>query len=133
MEFIVARLSEILSAPVISVSARSSVQNAVEIMFQRQMGSVVVVDRGKVVGIFTERDLLSRVVAEGRQPRLTAVGEVMTQKPKTVRDSQSHEDALHLMYSGHFRHLPVVNERGEYIGMISQGDILRTYEKILFE
>lgn len=109
---------EVLSAP-----AKTSVAEAARLMRQHKVGAMLVVDDGQLVGIFTERDGLYRVVAEQRDVRKTALAEVMTGNPQTVHPDEPFPRALHLMHSGGFRHVPVV-ENGKPIGMVSARDAL---------
>src|SRR5215467_9540834 len=92
-------------------------------MVQRNIGAVPVVHNGKLVGIFSERDLMRRVVAEGRDSRSTCMAEVMTDDPLTVSTSEDLETCLTLMRRHGFRHLPVCHE-GHLVGMVSLRDIL---------
>ena len=100
-----------------------SVLETVQIMVERNIGAVPVTHNGKLVGIFSERDLMSRVVAEGRDPRSTCLAEVMTDDPVTISMNEELESCMALMRRHNFRHLPVCHE-GHLIGMISLRDIL---------
>ena len=102
-----------------------SVLEAARRMRERRVGTLVIVDDvGKPVGLVTDRDLALRVVAAGGDPRAMSVGEVMTEHPKTVTESTPIESTLSLMRSGSFRRLPVVNEDGKLVGIVSLDDIL---------
>lgn len=91
-------------------------------MKERRAGSVVVVDEtGRLRGIFTGRDAVARVVAEGRDARTTPLAEVMTADPATMAPEQTAIDALRLMWDGGFRHLPLVKD-GRILGVVSRGD-----------
>lgn len=107
---------------ILTVPDTLPVREATREMDARNVGAVLVVDRKKrLIGIFTERDLLRRVVAQGRDPNATAVAEVMTHDPDTVGPRQYAVDALRLMRDGRYRHLPVVD--GERIvGILSRRD-----------
>ena len=83
----------------------------------------MVVDDDRLVGIFTERDALFRVLAMDKDPKVTRVGTVMTKKPRTIGPDRPLGHALHLMYEGGFRHVPVV-EHGHPVGMVSTLDAL---------
>jgi CBS domain-containing protein len=84
--------------------------------------SAVLVTEGdaKLVGIFTERDAISRVLAEGRDPVATTLGEVMTDNPDTVTSQDTADEVVRLMQAAQCRHLPIVDE-GKAVGMISRG------------
>ena len=95
-----------------------SVSKAAKLMAKRKVGAVMVVEHGSLVGIFTERDLLLRVVARDRDARATRLAEVMTPDPQTVDPEKSFGYALLLMQENGFRHVPVV-EDGRVIGIVS--------------
>jgi CBS domain-containing protein len=98
---------------------------AAERMHQRAVGTLVVVnDPDQVVGIVTDRDLVSRVLAKGRSPTETSVREVMTVGPKTVSEQTSIESALLIMRSGRFRRIPVVEGENKLLGLITLDDVL---------
>ena len=92
-------------------------------MVERNIGAVPVVHNSRLVGIFSERDLMKRVVAEGRDPRSTCLAEVMTENPLTVGMSEELETCIALMRQHSFRHLPVCHE-GQLVGIISLRDLL---------
>ena len=100
-----------------------SVHEAARVMKERRVGAMMVVEHGALVGVFTERDALNRVVAEGRDANTTTLTEVMTHNPKTVSAGASFNAALEMMHEGRFRHVPVV-EAGRPVGMISVRDAL---------
>ena len=94
-------------------------------MQQRTVGAIVVLDGyRRPIGIVTDRDLATRVIAGSRDPATTTVGEVMTHKPKTVSEETAIELALSLMRSGSFRRLPVVDRNDRLIGLVTLDDIL---------
>lgn len=99
------------------------VVEAAGLMRQKQVGAVLVVQEERLVGIFTERDALFRVLAEGRDPRATRLSEVMTPNPRTIHPDKPFSDALHIMHEGGFRHVPVV-DGSRPVGMVSARDAL---------
>jgi CBS domain-containing protein len=108
---------------VVMTSSDITVAEAARIMSTAVIGSIVVREGDTPVGIFTERDLLSRVVAAGRDPQTTTIGEVMSQPLKTCGlDDPVDQCALRLK-KGHFRHLAVVEE-GRLVGLISLRDVM---------
>ena len=100
-----------------------SVLETVRAMVERNIGAVPVVHNEKLVGIFSERDLMRRVVAEGRDPRATCMAEVMTDDPMTISTNEDLENCMTLMRRHGFRHLPVCHE-GQLVGIVSLRDIL---------
>jgi CBS domain-containing protein len=105
------------------VELGDTVIETVRAMVERNIGAVPVLHNGKLVGIFSERDLMRRVVAEGRDPRGTCMAEVMTDDPLSVSTTEELENCMALMRRHGFRHLPVCHE-GQLIGMVSLRDIL---------
>jgi CBS domain-containing protein len=95
----------------------------VRAMVERNIGAVPVLHNGHVVGIFSERDLMKRVVAEGLNPRSTCMAEVMTDDPLIVSMNEDITGCLAVMRRNGFRHLPVCHE-GQLVGMVSLRDIL---------
>lgn len=91
-------------------------------MSERRVGSVAVVDEsGRLVGIFTGRDAVGRVLARRLDPATTPLADVMTADPQTLSPEQTAIDALRLMWDGGFRHLPLVRQ-GKVVGVVSRGD-----------
>lgn len=115
---------------IVAMPQSTSVAEASREMAKCRIGAVVVVDNGKLAGIFTERDGLFRVLAEGRDPLSTSLGEVMTTTLTTIAPERSLLHALHLMHEHGFRHMPVVVE-GAPVGMLSIRDAL-DYELVHF-
>ena len=102
---------------------KTTVAEAARLMKQEHVGALMIVESGRLAGIFTERDAVFRVLAESRDPKSTHVADVMTAKPQTITPDKIVGHALLMMYEGGFRHVPVV-ERGRPVGMISARDAL---------
>jgi CBS domain-containing protein len=98
-----------------------TVAETARLMKKSQFGAVMVVEDGRLVGIFTERDALFNVIAAGRDPQIIQLAAVMTRNPQTIPPDKPFVDALHLMHAGGFRHVPVV-EDGRPVGMVSARD-----------
>lgn len=109
---------KLLTAP-----PETTVRKAAELMAQRQVGAVMVIEEGRLVGIFTERDAVFRVVARGLDSQTTALADVMTAAPKTIAPDKSFGYALLVMHENGFRHLPVI-ENGKLVGVVSARDAL---------
>ena len=100
----------------------ASVKDACVLMNDRRAGSVMTTDKGgKLAGIFTGRDAVCRVLAQGKDATRTKLAEVMTANPDTLSPEQTAIDALRIMWDGGYRHLPVVKE-GKILGIVSRGD-----------
>lgn len=107
----------------IVASSDMAVAAAARLMKLHRIGALLVTDAGRLAGIFSERDALFRVIAEGRDPEKTRLAEVMTANPRSLAPDRPFAHALHLMYEGEFRHVPVV-ENGRPLGMVSARDAL---------
>lgn len=120
-----ARSEKVEKQMVVIVFRNSSmlVSEAATIMRECRVGAMMVVDNGMLAGVFTERDALCRVVAEGRDARATTLSAVMTRNPRTVSPNEAFSSALEMMHEGRFRHVPVV-EDGRPIGMVSVRDAM---------
>jgi CBS domain-containing protein len=107
----------------LTVTRETTVTEAAQRMKERNKGAVMVVDGSRLVGIFTERDALFRVIAVRSDPGTVTVGTVMTRDPQTIHPDQPFVEALRMMHVGKYRHLPVV-EHGRPLGMVSSRDAL---------
>lgn len=96
----------------------TTVADAAKLMAHMNVGAVVVMDNERVTGIFTERDAVFRVIAQGRDAGTTPLTEVMTYAPKTLGPDKSYGHALLLMQENGFRHVPVI-ENGRLVGIVS--------------
>lgn len=103
--------------------ADQAVFEVVKAMVSRNIGAVPVLHDGRLVGIFSERDLMSRVVAEGLDPRTTQVEQVMTKDPLTVSPTESVENCMLLMRRHGFRHLPIC-DGSRLVAVVSLRDVL---------
>lgn len=113
------------------VEAGSSVAAAAALMRASGAGYVLVVDGGRIRGIFTEGDLLERVVAAGAAPRAVTVEQVMTRDPVVLRHDDSVAVAIHKMVLGAFHHLPLVDAAGHVRGVVSEHEVLRHLHRLL--
>jgi CBS domain-containing protein len=109
---------KLLTAP-----PKTTVSKAVKLMAKRKVGAVMVVERQRLIGIFTERDVIVRVMARDLDAKTTVLADVMTAAPKTVSPDKSFGYALLIMHENGFRHVPVV-ENGKLVGMVSARNAL---------
>lgn len=121
----VSRILEDKGRVVHTVGPEATVEAAVEQMNEARIGSLVVVEKERPVGIFTERDVLVRVVAARRDAAATKVAEVMTRDPLTIRPETTVGDAMVIVTERRCRHLPVVDPRRRLAGLVSIGDLTR--------
>ena len=120
-------VSLIVKQPIV-MKPDDTVENAVKKMAEENVGSVVIVDEHlRPIGIFTERDLLIKVCAKGLNPAEVKLKDVMTPKPITIKESEPARRALETMLHFGFRHLPVVDNDGKLIGVISIKDVSRPF------
>jgi len=118
-------LLRIARVPAVSASPDATVHELCEQMIKEAVGAVVILDGGKLVGIFSERDVVGRVVLPGLDAKTTRVSEVMTRKVSAAQAGMSVDNAMEVMHRGRFRHLPLVNETGQVVGMLSVRHLLR--------
>ena len=105
----------------VALSPRDYVRDAARLMKHRHVGSVLIIHENKLVGIFTERDIVYRIVAEGLDPDLTPLDDVMTSNPDTIEANSDAITALKTMQKAGYRHLPVTRN-GDLIGIVSERD-----------
>jgi CBS domain-containing protein len=108
---------------VYSIELGRTVLEAARFMMEHNIGALPVLRNGELAGIFSERDIMNRVVAVGRQPAYTAVSEVMTANPRAVNLDETIEECLFIMEEFGFRHLPIV-EGKELKGLVSLRDVV---------
>jgi CBS domain-containing protein len=115
----------------LTLSPDTSVMAAAQRMRDRRVGAVLVAEgEAKLVGIFTGRDAVARVLAEGKNPATTTLAEVMTYNPETMRPDHSAIEALRFMQDARCRHLPIVHE-DRIVGIVSRGDFRGTEQQRL--
>jgi CBS domain-containing protein len=118
-------VGRICSREVDIARAGETVRRAASIMAQQQVGSLVVIDDDrKPVGLITDGDLVTRVLAAGKDPDLTKVEQAMTPDPVTISEDAPIESSIDLMRSGAFRHVPVVDGDGKLAGLVTLDDVL---------
>ena len=107
----------------VTASPDASIEQVVRQMTERKTGCVLLQDDGKLVGIFTERDFVNRVVAAGREVT-GPVREVMTPDPKTLTRHDNVQKAVEVMGEGGYRHMPVIGDDGQPMGVLSVKEII---------
>jgi predicted transcriptional regulator len=122
--------------PVWSVGPTASVMAAVQIMVDKNIGFLVVLDNGKLVGVLSERDCARRVVLAKKPPDATTVADVMVREVVTVDPSRTFAECLRLMHQHGFRHLPVM-DKGKVIAVLSvrdlMGEAVEHHKKVIAE
>ena len=107
----------------VTAAPETTVDQAAQLMAKRNVGALMIVEEGRLTGIFTERDALFRVMAKGRDAQTTTLADVMTTAPRTVDPGKTFGYALLIMHENGFRHLPVI-ENGKPIGIVSARNAL---------
>lgn len=107
-----------------SVSPDSSIFDGLKLMAEKNIGALLVVDSGNLIGVFSERDYARKIALKGKTSHETSVREIMTKKVASVRPDQSIQECMELMTEKHIRHLPVL-ENEQLVGVISIGDVVK--------
>lgn len=117
------RVEQVMNPEVLTVTPGTTIMDALRQMAEKHVGSIVVMKNKKLMGIFTERDLLYKVVLAGKNPEQTPVSEVMTRNVVSIAPDRSVEWAMNKMAHGNFRHLLVADNGDEIYGIISIKDV----------
>ena len=112
------------SVQIFSITEQSSVLDALKVMMEKNISSLLVMEEGSLKGIFTERDYARKIILHGKSSAETSVQEVMTANPITVSTSDTIEFCMGIMTDKHIRHLPVM-ENDQLQGMVSIGDLVK--------
>ncbi|MCX8206272.1 MAG: CBS domain-containing protein [Methanothrix sp.] len=118
------RVREIMSRPVLTVDADMDVLDAAGRMISANVGSLIVVQEGRPIGIITERDLVKKVVARAEDPRKVRVGDVMNSPLIKIHPDASLRDAAELMLKSGVKRLPVISDDGKLVGIITDTDLV---------
>ena len=118
-------LVKLAHKPIVSVGSSARASEAIHAMIEKRVGAALVVEGTRPVGIFTERDVMSKIVAQKRDPETTPISAVMTSNVELISSKASPTEALRIMVERHFRHLPVVDETGNVVGMLSMRHLMR--------
>jgi CBS domain-containing protein len=110
---------------VFSVPSDATVYSAVELMAEKGVGALLVIDDGHLVGIISERDYARKVILEGRSSKDTFVREIMTASPITIHCDTSVDEAMRIMTEKRTRHLPVIDTEDHVAGIVSIGDLVK--------
>ena len=118
-------LKHALTNPVVKVEPGVSVHEAARMMVSGKVGALIVCQGERMLGIISERDILTKVVAEDLSPLTTTVGQVMTSPVITASSDDAFIDGVRLMIEGNFRHLPLMGNQGAIVGVLSIRDVAR--------
>jgi CBS domain-containing protein len=123
-----ASIRDVMTGNPTSCEPATTIVEAAKVMAEEDVGPVPVVEGGRVVGIVTDRDLVVRVLAEGRDPNSTTIGEIASADLVTVQPDSDLNEALRLMAQNQVRRLPVV-EGGQLVGIVAQADVARAADE----
>lgn len=123
-------VKDAMNRSVLVIRPDTTVKDAAKVMTQQRVGSLIVVDNDKLVGIVTELDILWKVVAEDLDPKTTRVSEIMTKKVITVDVDKTLEDATHLMVENKIKKLPVL-DNGKLVGILTATDLISVQPKLI--
>src|SRR5438132_5442366 len=116
---------DVMTPNPVTVSEKDSIREVARIMVREDTGVVPVVDGKKVIVMVTDRDIVVRLVAEGKDPSNAKVNEVMTKNVRAIREEATVKEALDVMSGAQVRRVPVVNTNNELVGIVSIGDIAK--------
>jgi CBS domain-containing protein len=108
-----------IAKPAVTITSGATVMEAIETMKEATVGAVMIVDEGKLKGVFTERDVMLRVVLGRKNPETTLIADVMTSPVLTIPKETRPDEALQTMWDRHIRHLPIVDAEGKVEAMVS--------------
>ena len=108
-----------------AINPDATVYEALELLAEKNIGALVVLEADELVGIFSERDYARKVILQGKTSRDTQISEVMTSRVNCVHPEQTTDECMALMTAKHIRHLPVLDEKDRLMGVISIGDVVK--------
>jgi len=108
-----------------SIAPHATVFEALEIMAEKNVGVLLVIDDGEVVGIFSERDYARKVILKGKSSKDTSVGDLMTKEVLYINPQNTLQECMALMTAKHIRHMPVFVENSKLIGVVTLGDVVK--------
>jgi CBS domain-containing protein len=117
------KVREIMTANPRTIEPTTSIIEAARLMRDQDVGPAPIIEGGRVVGILTDRDIVVRIVAEGKDPQSTTAGDVASKQLVTIDPEQSLDEAARLMAQHQVRRLPVCEEDGRLVGIIAQADV----------
>jgi CBS domain-containing protein len=121
-------IRDLMTSNPVTCEPSTTVVDAAKVMAQEDVGPVPIVDGGRLVGIVTDRDLVVRVIAEGKDPNTTTIGDIASADLTTVTPDSDLQEALDLMSASQVRRLPVV-ENGQLVGIVAQADVARAADE----
>jgi CBS domain-containing protein len=109
---------------IFSMPSDASVYSAIELMADKRVGALIVIDDGHLVGVISERDYARKIILQGKSSKDTFIREIMTPSPITIHCDTSVDEAMRIMTQNRIRHLPVIDQAGHIAGVLSIGDLV---------
>lgn len=125
------KIGECMTVGVLTLPTSANVQDAARLLKKSRVGSIIVTQKGKAVGILTERDIAYNVVAAGKDPQNTPLSSVMSKPLKVIPANLSIQAAALALKDNKVKRLPVVDQKGRLVGIVSEGDLVRVYPGIV--
>ncbi len=125
------KIGECMTVGVLTLDAAKSIIDAARLLKKSRVGSIIVLEKGKAVGIITERDITYKIVAENKNPKTTKLKSVMSRPLKVIDASKSIHEAALALRSNKVKRLPVVNKKGQLVGVIAEGDLVKVYPGVI--
>jgi CBS domain-containing protein len=121
------KVGQCMTVGVFTLPADKTVRDAAKLLKKTNVGSIIITQKGKAKGIITERDIVYKVVAEGKDAKKTKLKSVMSRPLKVIKASDRIESAAMALRNNRVKRLPVVDKSGRLVGIITEGDLLRVY------
>lgn len=125
------KVGDIMTKKVIVIDKGSPLVDAAKLMKKHDIGSIIVVNGKTAIGIITERDIVRKVIAQAKDASKIKVEEVMSKPLRVIRPTASIEEAARAMKSNRVKRLPVINDKKELIGILSEGDLARLLPSVV--
>ena len=130
------QINEIMNKELYLIDSNATIMDACKRLYRKKIGSLIVVDKGVLIGIITERDIISRVVILDKDPKVTKVEDIMSKEVITIDQNKTVEEASKIMSQHNIKKLPVTSETGGLVGIITTSDVSRVlseYQKLAMQ
>jgi CBS domain-containing protein len=125
------KIGECMTKGVHTLDVSKSVLDAAKLLKQKQVGSIIVTEKSKAVGIITERDIIYKIVCAQKDAKKTRLKDAMSKTLKSIGVNQTVQDAALAMKENNIKRLPVLDKKNKLVGIVSEGDLLRVYPGIV--
>ncbi|MCX8163418.1 MAG: CBS domain-containing protein [Candidatus Micrarchaeota archaeon] len=125
------RIGDYMTKGVITLDQSKTVFDAAKILSSKKIGCIIVTEKGDAVGILTERDIVSKIVAKAKNPKQVKLSEVMSKPLKAIYENQTIQDAALAMRENNIKRLAVLDKKNKLVGIITQGDLIAVYPGII--